>query len=124
MSDIYTIGSWIGANLVGLAAVLIGMQRALKLKDDKLAASKMETIQVLQANRDAWKAQFEDEHTKYEEYRIHTHKQIDEANNKLLKATEDIAQLRIKTDMTPVMDLLLRMTKILDVISERLNISN
>lgn len=123
MSDPYFIGSWIGANAVGLFAILIGAQRALKAKDDKLAASKLETIQVLESNRDAWKAKYEDEHNDYKAYRDYTHDQISKANNKILQVTEENSQLRIKTDMAPVLEALTKITTILNAIIEKLGIA-
>lgn len=123
MSDLYIVGSWIGANAIGLFTILIGAQRALKVKDDKLAASKLETIQVLESMRDAWKAKFEAEHEDYKAYRDYTHLQINQANNKILQVTEENSQLRIKTDMAPVLEALTKITTILNAIIEKLGIA-
>lgn len=123
MSDPIAIGSWIGANVLTLIGILMGMQRALKAKDDKLAQSKMETIQVLESNRDAWKAKYEDEHNDYKSYRDYTHQQLSAANNKILQVTEENSQLRIKTDMAPVLEALGKITQILNAMMDKLGIA-
>lgn len=127
MSDLFQIATAVGGTIAVLSGIFAGYTRVTKSKDEKLEASKMETIQVLSSNRDAWKAQFMDEHEKYEKYRDHTHRQINDANAALLKCTEDCATLRIKTDMTPVLAALekidnnqLIIVKLLDAISLRM----
>jgi hypothetical protein len=124
MSDFFQIGATIGGTLAVAAGLFAGWTKVSKAKDDKLEASKMETIQVLTSNRDAWKAKYDDEHNDFKAYREHTHLQIDDANAKLLKCTEENVHLKIKTDVTPMMDLLFKMTRILEAITERLNIQS
>lgn len=126
MSDLFTIAVSVGSTTAVIAGLFTGWTKASNAKDAKLEASKTETIQVLTSNRDAWKTQAEDINLKYEKYRDHTHKQINEANSALLKCTEECSLLKIKTDMTPVLIALekidnnqLVIVKLLDVISLR-----
>lgn len=122
MSDIYTVLEGAGAAFVIATALFAAYSKASKTKDEKLEAAKTETIQVLASNRDAWKQKADDIEKEYIKYREYTHKQIEEANSKLLHCTEKCSALEAKTDMTPVMHALDKIILVLDAMMKRLNV--
>lgn len=122
MSDLIQIGTSIAGTLVVVGGFLAAWQKVLSAKDEKLEASKAEMISVLETSKSAWKEKWEIEHEEYKCYREHTHEQINTANSKILTITEENAHLKIKTDMTPVLETLDKMVKILNAMMERLNI--
>lgn len=67
----------------------------IKAKDDLIA--------VQQERAEAWKTKWEVEHKEYTEYRADAHKQLNQAQVLVLQHTEEVAQLRARTDLTPIL---------------------
>lgn len=122
MSDILQIGGAVAAGFTVAAAACAGWLKVLQGKDEKLEASKKEYAETLESSKNMWKEKFETEHDEYKAYRQKTHEQINDSNSKILNITEENAHLKIKTDMTPVLETLDKMVKILNAMMERLNI--
>lgn len=122
MSDFYTVLESSGSAFIIAAAIFAAWSKSVRIKDEKLEAAKMETIEVLKTNRDAWKQKADDTEKEYQEYRRHTHDQITEANAKLLRCTERCATLEEKSDMTPVLQALNKILTVLDAMMKRLNV--
>lgn len=121
-ADLIEIGYSVGATLAIVAGFVIGLSKINKSKDEKLEAAKMETIQVLKSNRDAWKDKAEKTEEDYVSYRNTTHKKTEEDNHRMLILTEENGILKAKTDMTPVLAILEKLTEAVAKILDRLNV--
>lgn len=119
--DYGLVGTWIGSIIAVTVATLGGYQQARKSGEAKVQQAQSDLVKTIEASRDAWRLRFEEEHAEFRAYRDQTHDRLNSANDALLKCTEDCAMLRVKTDITPVIAMLERITKVLDVITQRLD---
>lgn len=76
---------------------------------DEAIRAKTTMVETLVGDRDAWKVRhdeekvrFEAEHAEYVKYREDTHERSKPIQLQILKLTEDNAELRAKTDFTPI----------------------
>lgn len=69
----------------------------------KIIEVKDELIAVAQESKAAWKAKYEQEHAEYTEYRTEAHKRLNEASALVLRHSAENAELRAKTDLSPVL---------------------
>lgn len=122
MIDYGLAGAWVGSVIAFTVATLTGYQQARKAGEVKVQAAQAELVKTLEDTLAAWKQRFSEEHEEYKVYRNYAHDKLNDANAALLKCSEDCAHLRAKTDITPVMNILERITNMLDVITKRLDI--
>jgi hypothetical protein len=76
-----------------------------------LAQGKDEVIRLLGNNVEAWKSRFEAEHAELLAYRDDVHVKAEASNLKIIDLTNANAELRGKTDLSPVMQGLSEMIK-------------
>lgn len=87
----------------------------------EIIAGKDELIKIARESADSWKLRYENEHAEgmkerdsfrerysalqqeFADHREKTHSRMNEANGLVLKYTEEIAALRVKTDITPLL---------------------
>jgi hypothetical protein len=86
-----------------LAAIFAGHLWVQAQKRQSIAAAKDELIQVQKENSDAWKSRYESEHLEYNTYREKQHAQNNDSGALILKLTNENADLKGKTDLSPVM---------------------
>jgi hypothetical protein len=72
------------------------LERALKAKEEVIAAKQ----ELAEANFARW----EREHVEFKSYRDDVHNKANETQNLLLQQTSEIAMLRVKTDITPILE--------------------
>lgn len=131
-SDPVAIGGWIGAAVAAGMAVferlrskrssdraILATERAQEAEaaqgaNKEILAAKDELIRLARESVTQWKERQAAEHAEFMAYREKMHAQIQDAQATILKQTEEIASLRARTDVTPVMDKL-------DSVMERLN---
>lgn len=104
VNETITIGSMLGT---ACALVVAAWQsyRAKKLEAVKqLDLAKDELIKVTRESAEAWKKRHDDLHLEYVAYRENRHKSDNDTNGMLLRLTADNADLRAKTDMTPILE--------------------
>jgi septin family protein len=130
--DPVAIGSSL-AFLVVLAAAFFERHRSAKMSvraheaeaaqkaHDLLISSKDDLYETARLSAAGWKERFEDEHKEYKAYREATHVKAQDTQNKMLEQAEEIASLRARTDITPVMETLAKIVKSLEGILTRLD---
>lgn len=112
--DPISIGGWVGGVAAGTWAGInhfrIGRQQerkesaaAIDGAHRELLETLKERIKTVEQDRDDWKKRCQDEHREYADYRKETHERINEANARLLRQAELIAELQAKTDLTPIL---------------------
>jgi hypothetical protein len=134
-----TYGGWLGALVAGVAAAyerfrstratdkaLQSTERAQEAEAGQAAhkailAQQDELIRLARDSATQWKERCAAEHMEYTSYREKHHSQIQEANAKILRQTEEIADLKSRTDMSPVMGTLKQIVESLERILERLD---
>lgn len=137
--DSGTVYAWITA---GVAAGLAGVERyrsnratnsiAVKTAEvqeaetqkrvvSEILLQKDELIAIARQSAEQWKARQVEEHEEFKSYREHTHAQAQETQATILKQTEEIASLRTRTDMKPVLDTLHDIVEALGKILGRLD---
>lgn len=72
--------------------------------DETLLKSQNDLLESFRAMANDWKARYEVEHTEFLKYRESAHKKTNEDNATMLKLTEENADLRARTDLTPVVE--------------------
>jgi hypothetical protein len=97
------------ANLV-LIVIGFGVAAFERIRNAKMNTSaavniaKDELVKVLEADRDAWKSRYATEHDEYVARREGYHTESQTIQAKLLFLTEENAMLKVKTDVTPIME--------------------
>lgn len=90
-------------------------------------AAKDEQIALLKEDREIYRTRYQREHDEYKEYREKTHDIANDINAKMIRISSENAELKVKTDITPLMvytkeqsEINNRIIKSLDRILERL----
>jgi hypothetical protein len=86
----------------------------------EILAQKDELTRLARESAQQWKERLATEHAEFMAYREKMHAQIQDAQATILKQTEEIANLRARTDITPVMDTLKSVLEQLGKILNRL----
>lgn len=71
------------------------IQLILKLKD--------EINETANATAAIWKEKYDAKEAEFNEYRIRAHEQVNKANSEIMKGAATIAELQARTDYTPLM---------------------
>jgi hypothetical protein len=71
-----------------------------------VAAAKDELIKSITADREAWKSRYEAEHLEIMAYRDQVHAKNEESNAKIITLTTENAELKSKTDLSPLMKMM------------------
>lgn len=89
---------------ISLVAGAVGTAMAIfeRIRNSKLSALH-ETASTWKEDRDAWKARFETEHDEYKDYREKSHEAVKDIQAKIFQLTSENSELRIKTDITPLL---------------------
>jgi len=69
-----------------------------------IISGKDELIKVQTERAETWKAQFDREHEGRENDRTYHHSKLEASNTLVLKCTCEVAELRAKTDLSPIHD--------------------
>lgn len=85
------------------AAIFERVRSARLMQSAQLNTAKDELIKVLEADRDAWKSRYESEHDEYVKRRQQYHDEVQKTQTRILLLTEENAQLKAKTDITPIL---------------------
>lgn len=72
--------------------------------DESLVKSQSDLLLSFKSMADDWKARYEIEHTEFVKYREAAHKKSNEDNQRVLVLTEENADLKARTDLTPVVE--------------------
>jgi hypothetical protein len=91
--------TWLPWLLVIASAVAAVYERFVNRRKD---ASK-ELVSVLSAERDTWKSMSEAKDAEFKAYRDAAHAAADQAHTQVVKLTEEVATLRTRTDITPLL---------------------
>lgn len=71
---------------------------------DQIIAGKEELCRIAREAGEAWKKRYDEAHTEFSEYRNATHARAQEAQALILRFTAENAELRNKTDVTPILE--------------------
>jgi hypothetical protein len=85
-----------------------------------ITEAKDEAIRISGINAEAWKSHYQAAHLELNKYREEQHTRNDESNAKILSLTDENAQLRAKTDLSPVMKLMQDFFKEQTAINEKI----
>lgn len=85
-----------------LWSIISGLRKRTKAAGEKLDVAYEKLAEVHKDEALAWKKRFEAEHTEYAEYRQKTHDAVQATQARILRLTEDNAELKGKTDLTPI----------------------
>lgn len=66
--------------------------------------AKEQLIGVAQESASAWRQRYEDEHREYKTYREDRHRKDNELQEMIMRTTAENTQLRIKTDLSPILE--------------------
>lgn len=137
--DPVAVGGYVGAIIAALAAAferyksskasthaLKATERAQEAEaaqsaNKEVLAAKDELIKLARDSAEQWKIRCKAEHEEFIAYRDHHHSQMQDAQATILKQAEEIANLRARTDITPVMETLKDILTSLEQILQRLN---
>lgn len=87
-----------------LWSIMSGFRQRKQQSDTKLSEAQRELLQVREQEAHAWKQRYETEHLEYTEYRQKVHEKAAETTARLLELTSQCADLKAKTDLTPVLE--------------------
>jgi hypothetical protein len=71
---------------------------------DQVLAAKDELLKVYEKSAESWKQRHADEHKEFGEYREYAHRIANDANATIVKQAEQIAELKARTDITPILE--------------------
>ncbi len=98
--------AWANALLLIVAFGAAAFERVRNVKLSSTAnvsLAKDELINVVTADRDAWKSRYETEHSEYVARRQQYHDELQGINADMLRLSGENAALKAKTDVTPIM---------------------
>ena len=75
-------------------------------KRQGVAAAKDQLIGNLEKDRDSWKSRYELEHIEIQKYRDEVHEKSDQSHREIIRLTSDNEQLRVRTDLSPLMEMI------------------
>ena len=81
-------------------------------KHQSIAQAKDELIKVTMNDRDAWKSHYQAEHLEFIDYREKAHQHNNEANAAVIKLTAENAELKSRTDLSPILQFQQEQSKI------------
>lgn len=96
--------AFIGAG--GAAAIYAAKLWVQAQKYRAISESKDEAIRISNLNAVAWESHYKASHVELNKYRDEQHVRNDEANARIVRLTSENAELRGKTDLSPVMELM------------------
>jgi hypothetical protein len=94
---------------------------AAESANKEVLGAKDELIRLARDSSTQWKERCSAEHAEFAAYREKHHQQIQDAQATILKQAEEIANLRARTDITPVMETLKDILESLESILQRLD---
>lgn len=98
-----------------------GQAEARREADQAILAQYDDLIKLARENADQWKKKAAEEHGEFEIYRKETHEKLNQVNALILRQTEEIAELKARTDMAPVMEKLTQVLQVLNLVLQRLS---
>jgi hypothetical protein len=121
--------SWKASNRATEATELASEAERQRSIHAEVINAKQSVIDTITADRDGLKRRYDEEHAEYIAYRNDSHERVQSINVAMLELTKDNADLRAKTDLTPLAKFAEsqqqtndKMVRALDAILERLNI--
>lgn len=103
MSDLWQIGGWVGGTIVTVVSIFAGVKKAQQASNQRNESSRTELIKLLEDSRNEWRNKCESEHTEFQKYRDEAHLQLNQATQKILTLSTENAELKMRTDMAPIM---------------------
>lgn len=107
MNEWFRVAVTIGTVLGGISflgwGVLTGFKKRAEIASKAVDQAHSELVEVVRLQADAWKARYEGEHQEFTEYRDKTHAHNGVANSRILALTAENAELRSKTDLSPIL---------------------
>jgi hypothetical protein len=99
--------SFLGAGAAGAIyffwSLVSGLRKRSQTLQTKNDAANESLVNVVRAEAAAWKQRYESEHEEYVVYRHKSHDNTQETTAMVLKLTADNAELKSKTDLTPIL---------------------
>ena len=90
------------ATITGFRKRSAAAQAKLEQKNAKLDEANAALIQVVKDETAAWKVRYETEHAEYLDYRQKAHLRDGDMTARILELTTECADLKAKTDITPI----------------------
>ena len=91
------------ATITGFRKRSAAAQAKLEAKTAKLDEANAALIQVVKDEANAWKIRYETEHAEYLDYRQKAHLRDGDMTSRILELTTECADLKAKTDITPIL---------------------
>jgi hypothetical protein len=89
--------------VTGFKARVDKAARAVEAAGEAVEAANSKVVEVVRLEADAWRKRYEGEHQEALEYRERAHTHANESNSLVLRLTAENAELRSKTDLSPVL---------------------
>lgn len=107
---ISAVGLFIGGAGFLFWSVISGFKKRQAIANQTIIKSQEEVerahtelVTVLNGTVTSWKKRYDDEHTEFANYRQKVHDKDQSVNARVLRLTEENAELKGKTDLTPVL---------------------
>lgn len=111
----------VGGTLFVIFGIIVGWKKSQQASDARNNTSRSELIKLLESSRDEWRTKCESDHQEFVKYRDEAHLKINQCTDQILQLSQDNAQLKMRTDMAPIMALLGEQGKVMERVVKALD---